>query len=257
VKQHVHQSRIPDIVGQVIGKFSVRRDQIMVRWDRLQKFTGHPDALGIWAGAKPPQDILDKIYASAPGLPVKHERHASPDIEHICQRLQSGVGIGKVMQNAGGNDQVKRAIQPGHIQQAHLLKFEVAETVPIAKTVRMREAGLGKIDADDSTVRVIERDQRSLGRSATGAQDPQVLPRPALRPQLNARKSGITRQRSPLPEEFPGVLDRRRIAVRLVLLADGFGDCVFHGMILEHSETDRQIVLGCRKQSPTLARPPG
>ena len=37
----------------------------MVRWDELQKFAGHPEALGIWTGSKSPQDILDEIYASA------------------------------------------------------------------------------------------------------------------------------------------------------------------------------------------------
>ena len=142
----------------------------MVRRDKLQKFTGNPDALGVWTGAKPPQDILDQIYAGAPGLPVKHDRHASLMIEYICQRLQSGVRIGKVMKNAGGNDQVKGAIQLADVQQAHLPKFEVGEAVSIAKTVRMREAGLGKIDTEDSTVRVIERDQSRLGGAATGAQ---------------------------------------------------------------------------------------
>jgi hypothetical protein len=73
------------------------------------------------------------------------------------------------MKNASANDQVKGAIQLADIQQAHLPKFKVGEAVSIAMTVRMSEAGLGKIDTEDGTVRVIEGDQRRLGRAATGA----------------------------------------------------------------------------------------
>ena len=59
----------------------------MVRWDKLQKLTGHPEALGILTGSKSPQDVLDQIYASAPSLPVKHDCHASRWIEYLCESL--------------------------------------------------------------------------------------------------------------------------------------------------------------------------
>jgi hypothetical protein len=119
------------------------------------------------------------------------------------------------MKNASASDQVKGAIQLADVQQAHLPKFKVAEVVSVAKTLRMSEAGLGKIDTEDRTVRVIKGDQSRLGGAATGAQYAQVLPRSALGPQLNARKFGVTRQRSPLPEELLGVFNWRRIAIRL------------------------------------------
>jgi hypothetical protein len=50
-----------------------------------------------------------------------------------------------------------------------LPKFKVGEAVSIAKTLRMSEAGLGKIDTEDRTVRVIKGDQSRLGGAATGA----------------------------------------------------------------------------------------
>jgi len=46
-----------------------------------------------------------------------------------------------------------------------LPKFNVGEAVSIAKTLRMSEAGLGKIDTEDRTVRVIKGDSEALGRS--------------------------------------------------------------------------------------------
>ncbi len=73
------------------------------------------------------------------------------------------------MKNASANDQVKGAIQLADVQQAHLPKFKVGEAVSIAKTLRMSEAGLGKIDTEDGTVRVIKGDQSCLGGAATGA----------------------------------------------------------------------------------------
>ena len=73
------------------------------------------------------------------------------------------------MQNTRAKDQVEGAIQLADVQQAHLPEFKVGKAVPIAKTVRMRKARLGKIDTDDSTVRVIKGDQSRLGRAATGA----------------------------------------------------------------------------------------
>ena len=66
------------------------------------------------------------------------------------------------MQNASGNDQVKGAIEPADIQQAQLPDFEVGEAVLVAVTLGMRKAGLGKIDTEDSTVRVVEGDQSRL-----------------------------------------------------------------------------------------------
>ena len=109
-----------------------------------------------------------------------------------------------MVKNASANDQVKGAIQFADVQQAQLSKFKIREAVTIAMTVRMSEAGLGKIDTEDGTIPVIEGDEGRLGRTATGAQYTQVLPRSALRPQLNASKSGVARQRSPLLQSLSG-----------------------------------------------------
>ena len=73
------------------------------------------------------------------------------------------------MKDTRAKDQVKGAIQLADIQQAHLPEFEVGKAVSIAKTVRMRKAGLGKIDTEDSTVRITEGDQSRLGGAAAGA----------------------------------------------------------------------------------------
>jgi hypothetical protein len=73
------------------------------------------------------------------------------------------------MKDPRTKDQVEGAIQPADVQQAHLPEFEVGKAVSIAKTVRMRKARLGKIDTEDSTVRITEGDQSRLGGAATGA----------------------------------------------------------------------------------------
>src|SRR5262245_23810663 len=148
------------------------------------------------------------------------------------------------MKNASADDQVKGAVQLADVQQTHLPKFKVGEAVSVAKTLRMSKAGLGKIDTEDRAVRVIKGDQSRLGRAATGAQYAQVLPRSALRPQLNARKFGITRQRSPLLQEFLGVFNWRRIAIRLVLLPDRFCNCIFHDSTLDRTDSARNRVGG-------------
>src|SRR5207237_1905756 len=119
-----------------------------------------------------------------------------------------------------------------YVEQAHLPKFEVDEAVPIAKTARMSKARLGK-----------EGDQRRLRGAATGAQYAQLLPRPALRPQLNARKSGVAGQRPPFLQECFGVINRRRIAVRLVLLPDRLGNCVFHDTTLVRTDRASNIPI--------------
>src|SRR6478735_2590159 len=113
----------------------------MVRWDKLQKPTGNPDALGILTGSKSPQDILNQIYASTSRLAVEHDGHASRRIEYICESFQSGVWIGKVMKNASAGDQVKRSIQLANFKQAHLPKFKIGEAMFIAKAIRMSETG--------------------------------------------------------------------------------------------------------------------
>lgn len=77
----------------------------------------------------------------------------------ICSNI---VGIEKVIQHAGTKDQVEAAVQLADVEQAHLAQFEVFQAVPVAKPARMRKARLGKIDADDKTVGIIERNQGRL-----------------------------------------------------------------------------------------------
>jgi hypothetical protein len=146
------------------------------------------------------------------------------------------------MKNASANDQVKGAIQLADVQQAHLPKLKVGEAVSVAKTLGMSQAGLGKIDTEDRTIRVIKGDQSRLGGAATGAQYAQVLPMSALGPQLNARKFGVTRQRSPLLQEFLGVFNWRRIAIRLVLLPDRLCYSIFHDRTLDRTDSARNRV---------------
>jgi hypothetical protein len=73
------------------------------------------------------------------------------------------------MKDTRAKDQVEGAIQLADVQQAHLPEFKVGKAVPIAKTVRMSQARLGKIDAEDSTVRFNKGDQSRLGGAAAGA----------------------------------------------------------------------------------------
>ena len=86
------------------------------------------------------------------------------------------------MKNAGAKDQVEEAVQRADVRQAHSPEFKIGEILPLAKTIRMSEAGLGKIDTEDGAVRVVESDQSRLGRAATGAQYAQVLSRSTFRP---------------------------------------------------------------------------
>src|SRR5215475_1286439 len=123
-----------------------------------------------------PKRILEQIDADPAGPPVQHQNHGAVyRIEYRRQRSQTFSRIGQMVQDSGGQDEMKALTEVTDFSQIHDMQCEICEIVTRPQPFLMHDAGLREVDARDGTFGIQEGDHCALHRPATRYKDVESL----------------------------------------------------------------------------------
>ena len=168
---------------------------------------------------KLPAVILEHVDASPTIRGIHHQVHRTLRFQDRGQRTQARIGIGQMMQDTSGHNQVERALQFTDALDRQLPEVQVRQPVLQFELVRVLDARRADVDADDESVWPAQRVPRGLPRSAAGNEDVEIGAIRCSRPEevmLGAMTIGI----APLVARAIEVVDGRRIGVAGVELGD-------------------------------------
>src|SRR5262249_17826940 len=112
--------------------------------------------------------FLEQVNAGAAVGGIDHQIDRAGRSQNTSQRAQALVRVGKVMQDAGADDQIEAMIQGFNVFDRNVLNFEVAQAVLAFESFSFVEAGRADINTNYLRRRMAERVFGRLPGSASG-----------------------------------------------------------------------------------------